>query len=251
MTVGEGILALVRSEYGNLESFREVDQLLPRVGILRSRPGDQHRLFRRVNAVDDLLDRFRIGIGSYHWIRIDHGNLRVFFEHVARQRHHDRPRPAAARDVKRPRHDARNLPGVVNLDDPFGYGAEKMRVVDLLARFPPARRPTDLSDEQHQRHRIVFCAVHGDTCVGRARTAGNETDTRHARRLGVAFRHKTGAAFLAIGNQANFRRAVESVQNRDITFTRHAEDMPYTLVAETLSHCVTGNHNLSFPQFYE
>lgn len=84
-----------------------------------------------------------------------------------------------------------------------------------------------------------------DTRIGGAGTAGNETDARHACRFGIALRHETSTAFLAIGNQANFRRAVESVQNSDIAFTRYAEYMPYTLVAKTLSHCMTGNHKLS------
>src|SRR5437762_13744453 len=50
MTVGESILAFVRSEYRDVKLFRKIDQLRSRTRILSARAGEQHRLLGRVDA---------------------------------------------------------------------------------------------------------------------------------------------------------------------------------------------------------
>src|SRR5512135_888256 len=91
--------------------------------------------------------------------------------------------------------------------------------------------------------------MHRDTRVGRPRPARDEAHAGLARRLGVALRHKTGAALLAVGDQSNFGNTAQPIQKRDVTFPRHAKDMAHTLVAKTLSDSVTGDHSSSSCNF--
>jgi hypothetical protein len=86
--------------------------------------------------------------------------------------------------------------------------------------------------------------VNGDARVGRARTAGDDADAGFACGLGVALGHECGAAFLAIGNQFDFRKIYQPIDHRDVAFARHAKNMFHTLIAQTLSDCVTSKHTI-------
>jgi hypothetical protein len=61
--------------------------------------------------------------------------------------------------------------------------------------------------------------------------------------------HEARAAFLTVGNQLDFRHAGQTVQDRDMTFARHAEDVPHSLVTKTLSHCMTAYHSIASRPF--
>ena len=159
MIVREGVLPFVRGQHRELKFFGEVDDFLPRVRVLRSRTDHEHRFTRRIDAPDQRFNGRRIGIGRERRNRRAHGDVGVAFGDVARQRHHHRTGPAGARDMKRPAHDARDLFGIVDLDDPLGDAAEEAAVVDLLAGFAAARVAADLADQQHHAalNRISRC----------------------------------------------------------------------------------------------
>ena len=244
MIVGERVLPFVRCQHGELKLFGEVDDFLPRMRILGSRTDQEHRFTRPIDAPDQGFDGGRIGIGLDRRQRLGHGDVGVGFRYIARQRHHHRAGPAAARDMKCPAHDARDLFGIVDLDDPLGDAAEKSAVVELLAGLAAARVAADLANQQHHRRRIVFRAMNGDACVGRPGTAGDDADTGSARGLGIAFGHKRGAAFLAIGDKCDLRVIHQPVDDGDITFARHAKNMFNAFVAQALSYRMAAKHGV-------
>ena len=149
MTVGESILAFVRSEYRDVKLFRKIDQLRSRTRILSARAGEQHRLLGRVDAPDHLFDQFGVRIGPRRRIGIDHGDVGILFQHVPGKRNDHRPGTTGARQVKGPRHDARNMFGLIDLDHPLGDAAEEVGIVDLLPRLSAPSGPRDLSHQKH------------------------------------------------------------------------------------------------------
>src|SRR4030095_120343 len=83
-----------------------------------------------------------------------------------------------------------------------------------------------------------------DARVRRTGTTSHKADSGGTRRFCIALGHEAGAALLPIGDQLNFGNAAQPVQERYVAFTGHTENMAHTFVANTLSHCMTGEHEI-------
>src|SRR5262245_27665183 len=82
----------------------------------------------------------------------------------------------------------------------------------------------------------------GDAGVGGAGSARDEANTDASGRLSIAFRHKAGAAFLAVGNELDLGRVYQSVDDGDVALARHTENMPHAFVTQTLSYRMAAEH---------
>jgi hypothetical protein len=120
----------------------------------------------------------------------------------------------------------------------------QLAVVHLLAGFPAARVAAHLADQEHHRRGIVFGAMDGNARAGRARAAGDDANAGGARGFGVAFSHKRGAAFLAIGDEFDFGKIHQPIDDGDITFAGDAENMFDAFVAQALRDRMTTEHRI-------
>ncbi len=163
-------------------------------------------------------------------------------EHVFRQAQDDRAWPAAGRRAKRARHVFGDAVRVVDLRRPLGERAEHRVDRDLLERFAIAKTGFDLSDEEDHGRGILLCGVNRDRRVRRARTAGDEADSRAARYLAVRLRHVRRAAFLAAHDRTQgIAHVVERVERFQIAFTGNQESMICTVPHECVDqHGSTG-----------
>jgi hypothetical protein len=71
------------------------------------------------------------------------------------------------------------------------------------------------------------------------------------RRLGVAFRHEARAAFLPIRDEFDFGKVAQSVNDRDVAFSRYAENVAHGFIAKAFGDGMTSKHSVmtsgSFP----
>ena len=142
-------------------------------------------------------------------------------QHVLGKRDHDGPGPPLRRDPEGARHDLRDARGRIDLDGPFGHGAEHGLVVELLEGLALAHAALHLADEDDQRGGILHGDVNARRRVRGARSARDEADAGPAGEPCVGVGHHRGAALLAADEHVD-RGVVQRVENREIALAGHA-----------------------------
>ena len=110
---------------------------------------------------------------------------------------HDGPGPPLRRDPEGARHDLRDARGRIDLDGPFGHGAEHGLVVELLEGLALAHAALHLADEDDQRGGILHGDMNARRGVRGARSARDEADAGPAGEPCVGVGHHRRAALLA------------------------------------------------------
>src|SRR4029079_14241134 len=129
--------------------------------------------------------------------------------------------------------------------DPLGHAlrarAEETGVLDLLEGLAIALVARDIAHKQHHRSRILECRMPPDRSIGRTRTAGDEAHARTAGQLAMRFRHESGAAFLAVDDEADlFAIGVKAIQHGQVAFAGHAKSVRRALRHQAFHNQVTG-----------
>ena len=145
-------------------------------------------------------------------------------QHVLRQADHHRAGPAAGGGVEGARDDFRHACRIVDLGGPFRHAAEHRAQVELLQGFAILDVAGDLADEHDHRGRILLGDMDAGRGIGGARPARDEADAGPSGRLADRFRHHGGAAFLPADRDRELA-VVKGVEDGQIAFARHAEDM--------------------------
>ena len=96
--------------------------------------------------------------------------------------------------------------------------------IDFLKCLQTTVCPRYLANEQHHRCRILCRYVNTDTCVGRARPAGHEGQTRFGREFSVGFGCERRPRFMTVGNQAKAAPfPAQCLQDSKIAFTGYTK----------------------------
>ena len=160
-------------------------------------------------------------------------------QHVFRQAHDDRARPAIGGGVEGARDDFRHAGRIVDLRRPFGHRAKHGAVVEFLKSLALAHVARYLADEHHQRRRILTRDVDAGRGVGGAGPAGDETHARTAGRLAHRLRHHRGAALLPAHGDGEIA-VVERIEHREIALARHAEHVAHAVDAQLIDQNLGG-----------
>ncbi len=149
-------------------------------------------------------------------------------QHVLRQGQHHRSRPSRHRNVKGMRNDFGNARRVADFLNPLGHAAKKGAKIHFLEGVSATHVAADLADEQKQRRRILLRNVNSAGRVGCAGAARHHGDAGAAGHLAVGLGHHRRAAFMARRHHVD-RAAMQSVEQRQIAFARHAEGAAHAL----------------------
>ena len=114
--------------------------------------------------------------------------------------------------------------GIFNLPHPFTYSAVELTVINFLKRFAILLISRHLPYEDDHRRGILHGGVNADRSVTSAGTARHHCNAWKARHLAIGFSHICGTAFLPTRDCPDFvRRIMQSVNQRQIAFSRHAK----------------------------
>jgi hypothetical protein len=156
-------------------------------------------------------------------------------QHVFRQRHDHRPRPARDGGVEGAGDDLGHARCIRDLDHPLGELAEHGVVVDLLEGFAPRLPAGDLSHEQDQGRGVLLGRVHADARVGGAGAARDHADAGPAGHLAVGLGHVGGTAFVLGHHQVDVVGCVvQGVEHLQIAFAGHAEHPVHAMEAKAV-----------------
>ena len=173
------------------------------------------------------------------------GDRNPLGEHVLGQRDDDRSRPPAGRGMERARDDLRDPRRIIDLGRPLGHRAEHGAIVELLERVAPAHLAPDLADEQDHRRGILLRDVDAGGRIGGAGSTRHEGDARTPGELADRLRHHGGAAFLAADRDGDVA-IVESVEHRQIAFSRNAEYVADPLQDQLVDEDLRGGPRIVF-----
>ena len=149
------------------------------------------------------------------------GHLR---EHVLGQREHDRAGTARDRRREGARDELGNPLGGVDLEHPLGHAPEHLLVVDLLECLAPAMLARHLTDQQHERRRVLHRRVHAGGGVRRAGTARDHAHAGPAGQLAVGVGGVGGRGLVTAGDHAQaVAMRVEAVEQGEVALAGHAE----------------------------
>src|SRR5690349_21618007 len=150
-----------------------------------------------------------------------------------------------------------NAIGAVDLCDPLRHRPIHAAVIDFLERFALDDVVPHLTYEQNDRRGILMRGMDAERCVGRARTARDETDARTSRELAVRIGHVRRAAFLAADDETDgVACVVQRIEYGEIRFAgnteSHVDAVYFQSIDENLRtgacelrvggiHCSSGN----------
>ena len=216
--------AAVAGHDRNVEPLGEAMDRCAR-GLVPARAADQqHRPLGRQQHLAQARHLARAGRGFRRRRRRAVSDLGLLGQHVLRQSHNHRPRPAGGSGLEGAVDVFRRALGVVEFGGPFSHGAEHLGVVHLLEGLAATHGLIDLTHEQDHRRGILLRHVHAGRGVGRARSAGDKTDAGLAGRLAVGLGHHGRPALLAANDHLD-RNIVQRVEHIEIAFARDAEDV--------------------------
>ena len=126
----------------------------------------------------------------------------------------------------------------------LGHVAEGDLVIDFLKGAPAQVGARHLTDEQDQRHRVLFRRMHGDGGVAGTRPAADQDDAGCPRQLGVGNGHEPGPAFVAAGHDLDVVTVVQGIQHGEVAFSRHAKHTVDTVQHQCIHQGVGGAFHL-------
>jgi hypothetical protein len=144
-------------------------------------------------------------MGPHGAIRPDDRGGALVAQHVLRQCHDDWAGTPGGRDLKRLVHQLGYPLGQVDLRHPFGERRVHLAEIDLLEGFAVDLVARHLADQHDHRRRILERSVDADRCVAGARSSGHQQHSGLTGELAIGLSHKGGAAFLATGDEPDFR----------------------------------------------
>ena len=114
--------------------------------------------------------------------------------------------------------------GGIDPRGPLGDGAEEGGEVDFLEAFAVAHARIDIAHEHDHRLRILHGDMDADAGIGRARTAGHESNTGPAGHRSVGARHHRDPAFLAAGHEIDGILPRQRIEHLQEAFAWYGED---------------------------
>ena len=220
--------------------------MFARLGVPARTADDRHRAGGIADQIEQRLHRVGAGglRGAGYEGAGDEVRGHLLHQHVFRQGKHHRPRPAidgngiGARDVFR---DPRRI---INPRRPFADRGKERREVDLLKPLAPLHPARDIAHEQDHRLRILMRDVDADAGIGRARPAGDESDSGSARarctHCAIGAGHERCPAFLPAGHHINLRPVGQRIEHAEEAFPRHSENPLTPLNAKAIDQQGSG-----------
>ena len=118
----------------------------------------------------------------------------------------------------------------------FGGRAKKVGVIHFLERFAIPCIAGYITDKQHHGRGVLKSCMHANGSVGRPRSTGHKTNTRSTAEFALRFCHKSGTSLLPTRDKLNLIPVqMETVQHRQVAFTRHAKRVSNALGKEAFN----------------
>ena len=225
MVVVENVLTAERAAHGKRVGAGEFDDVPAGFLAPAAAADDHHRAGRGPEQGAQLrhVAIARMGMGGF--IAPGVGDVAHLGQHVLGQHHRHRTGSARGRGTKRPRHQFRDAPGLVDAHHPLGERRIHEAVIDFLEGFTLGLMARHVTDQQDHRRRVLERGMDPDAGVAGPRTAGDDADAGLAGQLAIGLGHVGGAGFLAAGDQADFvLDVIERVEEREITFAGDGKD---------------------------
>ena len=124
---------------------------------------------------------------------------------------------------------------------PFGAGAKKTQVIDLLKSLPVPAVTGHIANQQHHGRRVLKSRVHADRCIGSTRPSRDHADTGPPGQLAVRFGHKSCTTLLATGYELDLvTPRMQTIEYGKIAFTRYAKCMGNALGQKAVNEKMAG-----------
>ena len=207
---------------------------------------DDKRLFSGQQHLAQLTQAARIA-PCLHRFHAWHGTRCDFaYQHVFRQHQNDRAGPSIHGGGEGACHVLWNTLGVVDALYPLGHASgarpKEVEVVDLLKRFAVSEVAADIAYKQNHRRAVLEGRVDAYRRIGSPRPPRDKTNAWTAAQTSLRVRHIGSAAFLAVDHKLNLVSvSMESIQNRQITLTRHAKRVGHALFYQALDQQMARN----------